>query len=169
MGDTTDDDPPADIWVPLALRPRGCRHPTTRGAAPILGTIMLFALTFVVAISVVSLGIAGGLVPTPATQVTWGFELDGSHVTVIHASGPPIDGTQVRITGSGLDRAGTLATFGPNVWERGTEVHLPIDPSASNTTVLLVWNHPLGASIRLASWSPPPLTTFDCDVSLAAV
>ncbi len=169
MGDTTDDDSADGNWVSVASPPPGYRNATTRGAAPILGTIMLFGFTFVVVVSVLTLGIGGGLVPTPATQVTWGFDLADSNVTVIHAGGPSIDGTQVRITGTGLNRSGTLAMFGPRVWERGTKAQLPLDPSASNTTVLLIWTQPRGTSIRLTTWSPPTRPAFDGDVPLATM
>lgn len=125
------------------------------GSAPILGVILLLALTTVIATTIASVVFGMGLFPTTIHMVDWEFETTESTIVITHASGPNLDGTQVEVTGVGIPEPETLASIGPATWSPGTQAEIPVDID-HNTSVNLIWKAPTGERILLSRWSPPP-------------
>ncbi|ELZ87142.1 type IV pilin [Haloferax volcanii] len=143
--------------------------------SPVIGVILMVAITVILAavIGTFVLGL-GDQVGDTAPQASFGFDYNGTALTVTHESGSSIDAGQVNITSSvalndstGTELAGSSGTTG--TWESissdseteitaGSQVTV-VEQNAddlSTATVRVIWTSESGSnSATLQSWSGP--------------
>ncbi|WP_148415252.1 type IV pilin [Haloferax sp. KTX1] len=141
--------------------------------SPVIGVILMVAITVILAavIGTFVLGL-GDQVGDTAPQASFGFDYNGTALTVTHESGSSIDATQVNITSSvalndstGTELAGSSGTTG--TWNSissdseitaGSQVTV-VEQNAddlSTATVRVIWTSESGSnSATLQSWSGP--------------
>ncbi|ELZ76134.1 hypothetical protein C456_04890 [Haloferax volcanii DSM 14919] len=140
--------------------------------SPVIGVILMVAITVILAavIGTFVLGL-GDQVGDTAPQASFGFDYNGTALTVTHESGSSIDAGQVNITSSVAlnDSAGQLAGASgtTETWEsitsdseitagsQATVVEQNAD-DLSTATVRVIWTSESGSnSATLQSWSGP--------------
>ncbi|ADE02789.1 type IV pilin [Haloferax volcanii] len=140
--------------------------------SPVIGVILMVAITVILAavIGTFVLGL-GDQVGNTAPQASFGFDYNGTALTVTHESGTSIDAAQVNITSSVAlnDSAGQLAGASgtTETWEsitsdseitagsQATVVEQNAD-DLSTATVRVIWTSESGSnSATLQSWSGP--------------
>ncbi|MFK5604269.1 MULTISPECIES: type IV pilin [Haloferax] len=140
--------------------------------SPVIGVILMVAITVILAavIGTFVLGL-GDQVGDTAPQASFGFDYNGTALTVTHESGTSIDAAQVNITSSVAlnDSAGQLAGASgtTETWEsitsdseitagsQATVVEQNAD-DLSTATVRVIWTSESGSnSATLQSWSGP--------------
>ncbi|CQR53617.1 MULTISPECIES: type IV pilin [Haloferax] len=141
--------------------------------SPVIGVILMVAITVILAavIGTFVLGL-GDQVGDTAPQASFGFDYNGTALTVTHESGSSIDAAQVNITSSvalndstGTELAGASGTTG--TWKSissdseitaGSQVTV-VEQNAddlSTATVRVIWTSESGSnSATLQSWSGP--------------
>lgn len=143
-----------------------------RAVSPVIGVILMVAITVILAavIGTFVLGL-GDQVGNTAPQASFGFDYNGTALTVTHESGTSIDAAQVNITSSVAlnDSAGQLAGASgtTETWEsitsdseitagsQATVVEQNAD-DLSTATVRVIWTSESGSnSATLQSWSGP--------------
>jgi len=152
-----------------------CKHLLSEDDAvsPVIGVILMVAITVILAavIGTFVLGL-GDQVGDTAPQASFGFDYNGTALTVTHESGSSIDAGQVNISSSvalndstGTELAGSSGTTG--TWESissdseitaGSQVTV-VEQNAddlSTATVRVIWTSESGSnSATLQSWSGP--------------
>lgn len=132
------------------------RHDSRRAVSPVLGVVLLIAITVLLAATIATMVFGIGLQPTVAPQVDWQFTYDGSgNLTISHAGGDTVDGTSVRLAGDPVPEPMRLEDLSPGPWTTGTSGTLTIDAEEDHGTVVLVWEGDDGYSTILTEWGPP--------------
>ena len=113
-----------------------------RGVSPVIGVILMVAITVILAavIGTFVLGLGDNVNSTP--QASWDFEYNGTDVTVTHSGGDTIDGDRLSVSGAASDdtifdgetvTAGSSATVtGPNSGETLRIVYTTEGEDSSN-------------------------------------
>jgi flagellin-like protein len=120
----------------------------TRAVSPVIGVILMVAITVILAavIATFVLGIGDSTEATPTAQ--FGFDYDGSTVTVTHEGGDTIDSARLSITGPG-----TATQFSGDVTAGSTG---SMSGVSQGNTIRVVWESEGGDSTQtLASYEVP--------------
>ncbi|ELZ94646.1 type IV pilin [Haloferax sulfurifontis] len=141
--------------------------------SPVIGVILMVAITVILAavIGTFVLGL-GDQVGDTAPQASFGFDYNGTALTVTHESGSSIDAGQVNITStvaldntSGTELPGSSGTTATWEWissdtdiTAGSQVTVveQTTDDLSTATVRVIWTSESGSnSATLQSWSGP--------------
>jgi flagellin-like protein len=121
----------------------------TRAVSPVIGVILMVAITVILAavIATFVLGIGDSTEATPTAQ--FGFDYDGSTVTVTHEGGDTIDSARLNITGPG----NVTSSFTGDVTAGSSG---SMNNVSQGETIRVVWKSEGGDSTQtLASYEVP--------------
>lgn len=145
----------------------GCGGPDDRAASPIIGVVLMVAITVIVA-SVLAVFVFGFGVDEPGPSVTfeYSYDEDGQRLLVHHVSGDTFQSDQVTFSWSDNEAtwtdvgamygSNTVVTLGDGVWVDGDPA--PYDPAhvEADDTVTIRWESDDGErSTVLDTWEGP--------------
>jgi len=135
---------------PFASQPRS----STRATIPVIGTVLLVALTVVVGLAITSalLGVGSTAEPTPTAAIE--LSVDGNTLTFSHEHGEPLDVTalsvRIAVDGEPLDEQPPVPFFAASGFESGPTG--PFNPSGSTE-----WTAGEQAALTVADTNEPTL------------
>ena len=129
---------------------------TRRGLSPVLGTVVLLAITVALASVVgMAVGAYGTDAPTPRVDLTASADATADSITITHRQGESLDiealDLQIRIDGQPLDHQPPVPFFAAEGFHSG-----PTGPFNSASTD--PWSAGESATLRLASTNAPLLS-----------
>ncbi len=130
---------------------------TDRGVSPVLGVVLLVAITVLLSATIAGVVLGIGAEPELPPQVEWQFtyDHDARNLTIHHDGGDPIDPRAVQVTGSAIDEPFTLAKHVNRTWTVGTADTFTVDPTDEARDVTLVWRRDDGSGHVLAEFAIP--------------
>lgn len=123
---------------------------SSRGVSPVVGVVLMIAVTVMLAAAISSFALGFGGQPISPPQVDWEVSYDGEDtVTIAHGGGEPIDASTVRIGGS-VDRSETrLSDLSTGVWTVGDAEPLTVNVSETGDSIMLIWTASSGEEMIL--------------------
>lgn len=128
---------------------------TDRAVSPVLGVVLLLAITVLLSATVAGVVLGIGAEPDLPPQVDWAFSYDGENLTIRHDGGDPIDPRSVRLTGGAFEEVRSLEEVQSGRWTVGTEGSIAVQPADGGRDVVLLLQHDDGSGHVLAEFELP--------------
>ncbi len=127
----------------------------TRGVSPVIGVVMMIAVTVMLAAAISTFALDMGSEPAVPPQASWDFEWDGeTNLTVAHDGGEPVDGSEVRIDAASIDEQAWLSET-PLMWQLGDQATYDLGDLDPGDEIQLIWEPGDAESQVLARWQIP--------------
>ncbi|ACV11809.1 Protein of unknown function DUF1628 [Halorhabdus utahensis DSM 12940] len=136
------------------MDPKGFLLDEDRGVSPVIGVILMVAITVILAAVIATFVMNMGPTETTMPNAQWNFDEDSSgNVVIEHNGGGEVDPSNIQIKHDGGTTAGTASSaFGSTEITAGTKTSAL---SHGGNEVQIIWENPdSGETQIMASWEP---------------
>jgi len=129
------------------MDPKGFLLDEDRGVSPVIGVILMVAITVILAAVIATFVMNMGPTETTMPNTQWNFDEDGSTVTVMHNGGGEVDSSNLNLKVSGSGASGSFAASTTLTAGDSTDV------TGGPSEIQIIWENPdSGETQIMAEW-----------------